>query len=175
MQLSQALSLIRDIPNFPAQGILFKDITPLLANNQALAAITSELSESANSFTHVVGVEARGFILGSAIALHTCTGFVPFRKKGKLPHTTIARSYGLEYGNDVLEAHIDSLTPTDSVLLVDDVLATGGTLIAAIEIILELGASISEIVVLFEIEGLGGRQKIAEKFPDLTVRSLVRA
>ena len=175
MQLSQALSLIRDIPDFPSPGILFKDITPLLAEPHALATITAELSRSSHPFSHVVGVEARGFILGSAVALHTASGFVPFRKVGKLPHTTIARSYGLEYGSDVLEAHTDALGPEHSVLLIDDVLATGGTLVAALEIIAELGAQVSEVVVLFEIEGLGGRERISEKFPDVVIRSLVRA
>jgi adenine phosphoribosyltransferase len=175
MQLSQALSLIRDIPDFPSPGILFKDITPLLAEPQALATITAELARSSQAFSHVVGVEARGFILGSAVALHSASGFVPFRKVGKLPHTTIARSYGLEYGSDVLEAHTDALNSEHSVLLVDDVLATGGTLVAALEIIAELGAHVSEVVVLFEIDGLGGRERISAKFPAVTIRSLVRA
>ena len=175
MELAQALSFIRDIPDFPQAGILFKDITPLLANGQALAKITEELASSQSDYTCVAGIEARGFILGSAIALSREVGFIPLRKAGKLPHTTIAKSYGLEYGSDVIEAHIDAVIPSDRVLIVDDVLATGGTLIAAIEIIEELGASISEIVVLFEIEGLGGRERIAERFPHLTLRSLVKA
>jgi adenine phosphoribosyltransferase len=175
MELSQALSFIRDIPDFPQAGILFKDITPLLANGQALAKITEELASSERNYTCVAGIEARGFILGSAIALSREVGFIPLRKAGKLPHTTISKSYGLEYGSDVIEAHIDAVIPSDRVLIVDDVLATGGTLIAAIEIIEELGASISEIVVLFEIEGLGGRERIAERFPHLTLRSLVKA
>lgn len=175
MELSQALSLIREIPDFPQPGILFKDITPLLANGQALKSITEALADSASPYNCVAGIEARGFIVGSAIALQRNVGFVPLRKAGKLPHTTIAKSYGLEYGTDVIEAHIDAVGPDDQVLIVDDVLATGGTLIAAIEIITELGASISEVVALVEIEGLGGRQKIAERFPQITVRSLVKA
>jgi adenine phosphoribosyltransferase len=175
MELSQALSFIRDIPDFPQAGILFKDITPLLANGQALAKITEALASSESNYTCVAGIEARGFILGSAIALSRSVGFIPLRKAGKLPHTTISKSYGLEYGSDVIEAHIDAVNPRDQVLVVDDVLATGGTLIAAIEIIEELGASIAEIVVLFEIEGLGGRERIASRFPHLTLRSLVKA
>lgn len=175
MQLSEALSLVRDIPDFPSSGILFKDITPVLANPKAFALVTDHLSQSSKPFNQVVGIEARGFILGSAISNLTKSGFVPIRKAGKLPYRTISRSYGLEYGVDVMEAHIDALSATDRVLVVDDVLATGGTLLAALEIIFELGAQVSEIVVLFEIAGLGGRQKIAEKFPELTIRSLVSA
>ena len=175
MELSQALALIRDIPDFPQPGILFKDITPLLADGQALACITHALAESPTPYTCVAGIEARGFIVGTAIAVHRSVGFIPLRKAGKLPHQTISKSYGLEYGSDVIEAHIDAVGPKDRVLIVDDVLATGGTLIAAIEIITELGASISEVVALFEIEGLGGRDRIAAKFPDITIRSLVKA
>lgn len=175
MELSQALSLIREIPDFPQPGILFKDITPLLAHGQAFTTITNALADSPAPYNCVAGIEARGFIVGSAIALQRNVGFIPLRKAGKLPHTTIAKSYGLEYGTDVIEAHIDAVGPDDQVLIVDDVLATGGTLIAAIEIITELGASISEVVALVEIEGLGGRQKIAERFPQITVRSLVKA
>lgn len=175
MQLSEALTLVRDIPDFPSSGILFRDITPVLADPEAFALITEHLSQSAQPFNQVVGVEARGFILGSAISNLTKTGFVPIRKAGKLPHHTISRSYGLEYGADVIEAHVDALSPTDTVLLVDDVLATGGTLVAALELIEELGAKVSEVVVLFEIIELGGRDKISQKFPDVLIRSLVSA
>lgn len=175
MELSLALSLIRDIPDFPQPGILFKDITPLLANGEALKSITHALGESENPYTCVAGIEARGFIVGSAIAVDRNVGFIPLRKAGKLPHQTISKSYGLEYGVDIIEAHIDAVNSTDKVLIVDDVLATGGTLVAAIEIITELGAEISEVVALFEIEGLGGREKIAARFPNINVRSLVKA
>lgn len=175
MELSQALSLIRDIPDFPQPGILFKDITPLLANGDAFTTITAALAECTEEYSCVAGIEARGFIVGAAMALHKGVGFIPLRKVGKLPHQTISKSYGLEYGTDVIEAHIDAVGPSDKVLIVDDVLATGGTLIAAIEIIQELGASISEVVVLFEIEGLKGREKIHSRFPNLRVRSLVKA
>ena len=173
MQLREALSLIREIPDFPISGILFKDITPLLADAQALAITTDALLGDQNRYSHIVGVEARGFILASAMAIRSGKGFIPLRKAGKLPHTTIAKSYGLEYGSDVLEAHIDAAKSGDRLLLVDDVLATGGTLIAAIEIIKELGAEVSEVVVLLEIAALGGREKIAEKFPEVSIRSLV--
>ena len=172
MQLTGALSLIREIPDFPIPGILFKDITPLLADGQALRVTTDALIGESTSFTHVVGIEARGFILASAMALQSGTGFIPLRKAGKLPHQTISKSYGLEYGSDVLEAHVDAVEHGDRVLIVDDVLATGGTLIAAIEIIQELGAAITEVVVLLEIEALGGRAKITEKFPEVSIRAL---
>jgi adenine phosphoribosyltransferase len=175
MELSEALSFIRDIPDFPSSGILFRDITPLLGNGEAFSRITHALANSDVDYTHVVGIEARGFILGAAMAQLKSVGFVPLRKAGKLPHTTIARSYGLEYGSDVIEAHIDALTSRDRVLLVDDVLATGGTLLAAIELIHELGAHVAEVVVLFEIEGLGGRTRIEEKFPNVQIRSLVKS
>jgi len=173
MQLQQALALVRDIPDFPQSGILFKDITPLLADPQAFSLVTSELAGDRNQYSHVVGIEARGFILGAAIASHSARGFVPFRKAGKLPHTTISKRYGLEYGVDVIEAHIDAVSAGDSVLLVDDVLATGGTLLAAIELIQELGASICEVVVLYEISFLKGRERILEKYPEISIRSIV--
>jgi adenine phosphoribosyltransferase len=173
MQLTSALSLIREIPDFPIPGILFKDITPLLADADALRATTEALIGNADSYTHVAGIEARGFILASAMALQSNKGFIPLRKAGKLPHRTISKRYGLEYGSDVLEAHVDAVTAGDRVLIVDDVLATGGTLIAAIEIMHELGAEITGVVVLLEIEALGGRAKIAEKFPEVSLRSLM--
>jgi adenine phosphoribosyltransferase len=175
MELSAALSQIREIPDFPAPGILFRDITPLLADGDAFATITEALADSPTDYSHVVGIEARGFILGSAIAHSRSVGFVPLRKAGKLPYTTIARSYGLEYGVDVIEAHIDAVQSSDRVLIVDDVLATGGTILAALELIEELGADVVEVVVLFEIAGLGGREKIKEKFPDIKIRALVKA
>lgn len=173
MQLSDALSLIREIPDFPIPGILFKDITPLLADAQALSAVTDALVGDHTSYTHVLGIEARGFILGTAISIRAEKGFIPLRKSGKLPHSTISKSYGLEYGDDVIEAHTDALSSGDRVLIVDDVLATGGTLIAAIEIAQELGAKIVEVVVLLEIGALGGRARIEEKFPNIHLRAIV--
>jgi adenine phosphoribosyltransferase len=173
MELTGALSLIREIPDFPIPGILFKDITPLLADAQALRVTTDALIGVSDSYTHIVGIEARGFILASAMALRSGKGFIPLRKAGKLPYRTISRSYGLEYGSDVLEAHVDAAAPGDRLLIVDDVLATGGTLLAAIEIAHELGADVVEIVVLLEIEALGGRAKILEKFPEISIRALL--
>ncbi len=173
MQLTSALSLIREIPDFPIPGILFKDITPLLADADALRVTADALVGNSDSYTHIAGIEARGFILASAMALKSHKGFIPLRKAGKLPHRTLSKSYGLEYGSDVLEAHVDAASEGDQVLIVDDVLATGGTLIAAIQIMQELGANIAEVVVLLEIEALGGRAKIAEKFPEITLRSIM--
>jgi adenine phosphoribosyltransferase len=173
MQLGEALSLIREIPDFPIPGILFKDITPLLSDAKALSVVTDCLIGNSDSYTHIVGVEARGFILASAMSIRAGKGFIPLRKPGKLPHTTISKSYGLEYGSDVLQAHIDALSPGDKVIIVDDVLATGGTLVAAIEIAHELGAEIIEVVVLLEINALEGRKRILEKFPDISIRAIV--
>ena len=173
MQLDDALSLIREIPDFPLPGILFKDITPLLGDAQALSLVTDSLIGDPSAFTHIVGIEARGFILASAMAARAEKGFIPLRKPGKLPHASISKSYGLEYGSDALEAHIDAMAPGCKVIIVDDVLATGGTLIAAIEIAHELGAEIVEVVVLFEISALQGRQRILEKYPNISVRAVV--
>ena len=174
MELENALSLIREVPDYPIPGVLFRDITPLLADPSAFKEITEHLSRSERSFTHCVGIEARGFILAAAIAAHSGVGFIPLRKSGKLPFTTIGRSYGLEYGSDEIQAHVDALTSNDVALIVDDVLATGGTLIAGIELVQALGAQISEVVVLIEIEALGGREKISSQFPEITVRSVMR-
>ena len=175
MDLSEALRLIREIPDFPSEGILFRDITPLLANGAAFEKVTEVLLDSPLDFNCIVGIEARGFIFGAAMAHRARVGFVPLRKAGKLPHRTISRSYGLEYGSDVLEAHVDAVSPSEKVLIVDDVLATGGTAIAAIELMSDLGASISEVVVLFEIVALGGRERIESRFPEIAIRSLVKA
>lgn len=173
MELREALSLIREIPDFPIPGILFKDITPLLSHPEAFSVTTDALIGDSNSYSQIVGIEARGFILGSAMAIRAEKGFIPLRKAGKLPHATISKSYGLEYGSDVLEAHIDSATEDDRLLIVDDVLATGGTIIAALEIFQELNVTVSEVVVLLEIAALGGRVRIADRFPNLAIRSLI--
>lgn len=173
MEVDKALQLIRDVPDFPQPGILFKDITPLLADGRALAAVVAEMTNLAQSFTHVIGIEARGFILGSAIALEAGVGFVPIRKAGKLPYLTRSRSYGLEYGVDVIEIHEDALSQGDRALVIDDVLATGGTLLASLDLITELGAEVDSIVVLYEITALQGRARILEKYPSLSIRAIV--
>ena len=173
MKLDDALSLIREIPDYPKPGIRFQDITPLLAHGEAFITITEKFASFANSATVVAGIEARGFIFASAVANHLQSGFVPIRKAGKLPHITISESYGLEYGSDTLEMHIDAIPKGAKVLLIDDVLATGGTIGAAIELIHRLGAEVEHVVALLEIDGLPGRATLATKYPNIPVTSLV--
>ncbi len=173
MQIQQALQLIRDVPDFPKPGILFKDITPLLSNGDAFRAITQEFASYAQSSTVIAGIEARGFIFASAVANQLRSGFVPIRKAGKLPHLTISESYGLEYGDDTLEVHIDAVAPGSKVLLIDDVLATGGTIGAAIELIQRLGGQVAHVLALLEINGLPGRERLNQKYPEIPVTSLV--
>lgn len=174
MELSAALSLIRDIPDFPIPGILFKDITPLLSDSRALHRVVVELADAGRSFTHVAGIEARGFIFASSIATLSGAGFVPIRKAGKLPFETISESYGLEYGVDTLEIHIDALGADDSVLVVDDVLATGGTILASLDLLARLGCNVAAVAVLIEIEALAGRERIVAKYPELRISSLLK-
>lgn len=175
MDITSALALIRPIPDFPKPGILFQDISPLLADAQAFSVVIEELSKIDPDAYTVAGVEARGFILGSAMALHRKNGFVPIRKKGKLPHATFSRSYGLEYGSDELEIHIDAVSPGEKVLLVDDVLATGGTIDAALQLIADVGGICNHVVVLCEIDFLDGRSALTQKYPGLSITTLVHA
>jgi adenine phosphoribosyltransferase len=172
VNLSDALSLIRQIPNFPQPGILFHDITPLLANPSAFKTIIEEMSKNVLEIDYVAGMEARGFIFASALSNQMNVGFVPIRKAGKLPSDTYQESYGLEYGVDTLEIHKDSCQLGSNVLIVDDVLATGGTAKAAIKLIEKTGAKVSEIVFLLEIEALQGRKMVLAEFPDMKIRSL---
>jgi adenine phosphoribosyltransferase len=176
MELTEALALIRPVPDFPIAGVLFQDIAPLIANPEAYKRVTKEFAKSASPFNLVAGVESRGFILASAVAIESEVGFIPIRKAGKLPGAVIRREYGLEYGSDALEMHCDAFDQVEKplVLLIDDVLATGGTLVAALELISELKGEVVEITVLLEITKLGGREKIATLFPHINVRSLVR-
>ena len=162
MDISQSLALLRPIPDFPKPGILFQDISPLLANPEAFAAVISALSDLGDDIDYVAALDARGFILGSAVALQKKVGFIPIRKAGKLPHATLSRSYSLEYGEDKLEIHQDAMVAGSRVLLVDDVLATGGTLKAAILLIQDLGAVVVSAAVLLEISELAGRDNIAQ-------------
>ncbi len=173
MKIDDALSLIREIPDYPQPGIRFQDITPLLAHGEAFIAITEKFATYADSSTLVAGIEARGFIFASAVANQLRSGFVPIRKAGKLPHLTISESYGLEYGVDTLEVHVDAITPGANVLLIDDVLATGGTIAAAIELIQRLGGKVIHVLALLEIEGLPGRERLNQKYPEIPVTSLV--
>jgi adenine phosphoribosyltransferase len=173
MKIDEALSLIRPIADYPKPGILFQDVTPLLANAEAFSLITRELATAANGAHVIAGIEARGFIFASAIAHSLDLGFIPIRKAGKLPHQVFSQSYGLEYGSDVLEIHVDAVPFAGNVLLVDDVLATGGTLEAAIELVLRAGGTVVQIVALLEIESLGGRSRLASKYPQIPIKTLV--
>jgi adenine phosphoribosyltransferase len=173
MNIDDALSLIREIPDYPKPGIRFQDITPLLANGDAFIAVTDKFASYADSSTLVAGIEARGFIFASAVANQLRSGFIPIRKAGKLPYNTISESYGLEYGTDTLEVHIDAVNKGAKVLLIDDVLATGGTIAAAIELMHRLGAEVVHVLALLEIDGLPGRSVLATKYPDIPVTSLV--
>ena len=173
MQIVDALSLIREIPDYPKPGVRFQDITPLLANGDAFSTITRKFASFATAGTLVAGIEARGFIFASAVAHELNSGFVPIRKAGKLPHQTISQNYGLEYGTDTLEIHIDAITPGALVLLIDDVLATGGTIAAAIELIHRSKAHIEAVLALIEIEGLHGRSALNAQYPEITIISLL--
>ena len=173
MKIDDALSLIREIPDYPKPGIRFQDITPLLAHGEAFIAITEKFASFADSTTLVAGIEARGFIFASAVANQLHSGFVPIRKAGKLPHITISESYGLEYGTDTLEMHLDAIPKCSKVLLIDDVLATGGTIGAAIELIHRVGGEVAHVLALLEIEGLPGRATLQSKYPNIPITSLV--
>ena len=154
---------IRDIPDFPTKGIIFKDITPLLADPGALDEAVRRLAEpyEGTGVECVAAVESRGFIFGAAVARQLGAGFVPIRKPGKLPHETISKEYSLEYGTDAVEIHTDAVSPGSKVLMVDDLLATGGTMAAACELVASLGGRIVGIAFLIELGFLNGRAKLA--------------
>jgi adenine phosphoribosyltransferase len=155
-------SLIRDIPDFPKQGIVFKDITTLLADGPGFAHAIDLLAEryKGHGIDRVVAMEARGFILGAPLAVRLGAGFVPVRKKGKLPHATIEETYALEYGEDTLQMHKDALIKGHRVLVVDDVLATGGTAAAVVRLVQKLEAEVVEAAFLMELTFLEGRAKL---------------
>jgi adenine phosphoribosyltransferase len=157
---------IRDIPDFPRQGIVFKDITPLLLDAAALDAAVSQLAAFASPLgvEYVVAAEARGFILGAALARELGAGFVPARKPGKLPHDTVSAEYTLEYGIDALEVHADALAGGARVLVHDDLLATGGTARALCDLVAGLGAEVVACSFLIELSFLGGRERL-DPFP----------
>jgi adenine phosphoribosyltransferase len=155
---------VRDVPDYPSPGILFKDITPLLGHPQTFASIVEAMAAGYDrgSIDKVVGVEARGFILGAPVAYYLGAGFVPMRKKGKLPWATYESSYALEYGTATIEVHQDAFGPGDRVLVVDDVLATGGTAVAALDLVERCGATTVGVSFLIELDALGGRAKLPE-------------
>jgi adenine phosphoribosyltransferase len=157
--------LIRDIPDFPKPGILFRDITPVLADGEAFAAVTHALSGLArvHGATHVLGIESRGFILGTPVSHALSLPFVPVRKPGKLPAKVHRFEYDLEYGTDALEIHADSIGPGDRVAIVDDLMATGGTALAACRLAEECGAEVAAVLVLVELTDLKGHEKLGER------------
>lgn len=164
-------SLIRDIPDFPEPGVVFKDITPIFAEPEAFARLVRLMADPfrAAGVTHVAGIEARGFTLAAPIALELGAGFIPIRKPGKLPYQTIGEDYSLEYGTDRLEVHVDAARPGDRVLLVDDVIATGGTAAASLRLLEQIGAENVGFSVFIELGFLNGRRAL----PDLPYHALV--
>jgi len=153
---------IRDVPDFPSEGIIFKDITPLLADAAALDEAVRRLAEPFRDrrVKLVAGIESRGFIFGAAVARELGAGFVPLRKQGKLPHVTVRQEYALEYGTDVIEMHQDAVSSGDKVLMIDDLLATGGTMSAACQLVAGLGAEIVGVAFVIELCFLHGREKL---------------
>ncbi len=151
---------IRDVPNFPKKGIIFKDITPLLRSPEALDFAAKKFTEYGKKRkTQIVGgIESRGFVLGSIVAHELGVGFIPFRKKGKLPYKTLSESFSLEYGKASMEVHQDAFDPSQRVLIVDDLLATGGTAMAACKLVKKLKADVAGIAVIIELEALKGKE-----------------
>jgi adenine phosphoribosyltransferase len=156
--------LIVDVPDFPQPGILFRDVTPLLESAEGLRTAVDALAGAFSNIDIVAGIESRGFIFGAPVAYALGVGMVPVRKPGKLPRATASVDYALEYGTNTLQLHRDAVSPGQRVLIVDDVLATGGTAAATAALIEELGAEVAGIAVLIELTALGGRQKLGD-FP----------
>lgn len=170
--LEQARASIRQIPDYPIPGIYFQDLTPLLAHGPSFHAVISELAPLGQFCDVVVGIEARGFIFAAAIAYSLGFGFVPIRKKGKLPFDTHEESYGLEYGSDIVAIHQDAIEVGSRVLLIDDVLATGGTVCAGIRLIHRSGGTVSAVGTVLEISSLEARKRISDEFPEVPVHSI---
>ncbi|MVA72692.1 adenine phosphoribosyltransferase [Agrobacterium vitis] len=162
-QISQELSAaIRSIPDYPKPGIVFRDITTLLGNPRAFRRAVDELVQpyAGLKIDKIAGMEARGFILGGAVAHQLSAGFVPIRKKGKLPHTTVRIAYSLEYGVDEMEMHVDAVQPGEKVILVDDLIATGGTAVGAVHLLRQIGADVVSACFVIDLPDLGGRKKL---------------
>lgn len=171
MTMTEIQKLIRDVPDFPKPGILFKDITPVLSNPKAFQSMISHLAELVPPHaTRIASIESRGFILGAAVAMKRNLGMVLIRKPGKLPYATLSHSYELEYGKDTLQIHVDALDANDHVCIVDDVLATGGTAMAAETLCLETGATVCGFAFLMELGFLKGKSKL--KAPSRTLITL---
>jgi len=169
------LGRIRDVADYPLPGVMFKDITPLLADPEAFSVLTDSLARicAERGATKVVGLEARGFILAAPVAVRAGVGFVPVRKAGKLPGATLAQSYELEYGTAEMEVHAEDLTAADRVLIVDDVLATGGTAEASLHLVRRAGAHVAGLAVLLELGFLGGRERLTPALEDVPLEALV--
>jgi adenine phosphoribosyltransferase len=159
----KAATLIRDVPDFPQPGIVFKDITPVLADPAAFAEVIGALTEDIKRLKPdiIVGIESRGFLFGAPVAHELGVGFVPFRKAGKLPYAIVSQEYALEYGSATVEAHVDAIKPGQRVVIVDDVLATGGTAVAAGQLVAKLGGAVVGFVFFIELSFLKGREKLA--------------
>ncbi|MEU7577749.1 adenine phosphoribosyltransferase [Streptomyces sp. NPDC041068] len=169
------LSRIRDVPDYPVPGVMFKDITPLLADPSAFTALTDTLADLSvrHGATKIVGLEARGFILGAPVALRAGLGFIPVRKAGKLPGATLKQAYDLEYGSAEIEVHAEDLAAGDRVMVIDDVLATGGTAAASLELIRRSGAQVAGVAVLMELGFLDGRQKLEQALDGAPLEALI--
>ena len=163
---------IRDIPDFPKPGIVFKDITPLLGNGEAFSQSIRALAAALEDVRYdaIVGIESRGFMFGAALALHVNKGFVPVRKPGKLPYKVVRQQYALEYGTDTIEMHHDALAPGHDVVIIDDLIATGGTAAAACDLVEKLGARVAALGFVIALDFLPWRQKLAGR----DVRALLR-
>ena len=160
MSRDRIAALIRAVPDFPKPGILFRDLTPLLRDGAAFQAVTAHLAAEARDFDLIAGVEARGFLFGAALAQATGSGIILIRKAGKLPHAVIAHDYALEYGTDRLELHADAVPAGARVLLVDDVLATGGTAAAAVALLRKAGGRVEQALFVLELAELGGAAQL---------------
>ncbi len=166
-------TVIRSIPDYPKKGIMFRDITTLLGNARAFRRAVDELVQpfAGQKIDQVAGMEARGFILGGAVAHQLSAGFIPIRKKGKLPHETVSIAYSLEYGVDEMEMHRDGVKPGERVVLVDDLIATGGTAVGAVQLLRKLGADVVAACFVIDLPDLGGAKKLAEL--NVPVRALM--
>lgn len=159
---SELATSIRSIPDYPKPGIIFRDITTLLGDPRAFRRAVDELVQpfAGTKIDKIAGMEARGFILGGAVAHQLSAGFVPIRKKGKLPHETVRIAYSLEYGVDEMEMHLDAVKPGEKVVLVDDLIATGGTAVGATQLLRQIGAEIVAACFVIDLPDLGGRKKL---------------
>jgi adenine phosphoribosyltransferase len=160
---------VRDVADYPQPGVIFKDITPLLADGAALSAVVGALAAGHGPVDKVAGIEARGFILAASVACQLGSGFVPVRKQGRLPGPTYSQSYQLEYGTATIEVHQDAFSPGERILIVDDVLATGGTAEATADLVRRAGAQVAGVAVILELAFLGGRARL----PGGNLRSLL--